>query len=283
MAGDHLQRRRVLAGLASLGTVGFAGCTGAGSDATTPTSEGDGPIRSVGFAGQHLVVTLREDHVVERLNLIDPAGATYRQQPVATGATTVRLQILAINADVSGYEHYEPGTYELVAVRDGESVTRKIELRPSLEVVDVAQYRDGDSAEDLAKLAVTVKNRGTGPTWVHAIEYRNAPFHGANVDSEDDPPIPRISVPDNGIDLILTPGQAQEYVGTLSPFTYSGDQGKRCSGVVEMTVLVDVPTQKYVEQRIRASIGGDPQRTGFLDDYTCGDISVALIHREAGE
>ena len=277
MTDAPLPRRRVLAGLGSLGLASIAGCNHSpenDSGTASPTADA-GPIESVGFAGQDLVVGLHDDHAVERLNLIDPAGSTYRQATVAKGATTVRLQILDINDDVGGYEHYDPGTYELVAVHDGASTTQEIELRPSLEIVDVEQYRDGKS-RSLTKLEVEVKNTGPAPTWVHEIQYQNAPYPGANVRHDELASVPQITSPRDEAELIVEAGGSQTYVGILTPFAYSSEDLQNCEGQIEMTVLVVVPYTDFIEQDIKATLGGNVEPTGYLDHQTCNEISVQL-------
>jgi hypothetical protein len=275
-----LSRRQILTG-AGLGITGIlAGCGGLEDDTRDPQSTEiptDSPITETGFDGTDLVVSLQDDHSVSRVNLIDPEGSLYRGADVAVGETTVRLKILDIRPGVGGYEHYEPGTYELVAVEGEDSSSVTVELEPDIRVVDVQQYRDGEYASDLGKLAVTVENIGTGPTWVYNITYDNSPNSNANIPLETDPGFPQIIDPRTSGELIIPPGDERTFVSSLTPNLFRTDMTPDCTGSASYSIVLGIASGGNLTQPVNVRFEGDPESIGIVGQHTCTDIDVQVV------
>lgn len=267
--------RREVIGAGLLGGASLvAGCAG---QATTPTATpANEVVRDVDFDGGEMVVSLRDDHDVSKLNLIGPDGQAVTRRRLAAGETTATLEILDIRPGVGGYEHYEPGEYELVAVREEGTLSQSIELVPELRIIDVQQYRDGEQNTDLGKLAVTVKNVGTGPTWVYDITTRGAPNRFANDPLYDDPGLPQVFDPASPLDTILDPGEVGDFVGYATPLVFTESDQSACEGVAEFVVIVDSPRVSPVEKSIFASFSGDVESVGLTGDYVCSETDVEI-------
>lgn len=271
---QRYSRRRVCSTGLLAGAGLLAGCLGSGEETTPGTIEPNPVVRDVGFDGGDLVVELPGDHDVSRVNLIDPGGELFTGASVARGETTCRLALLDIRPGLGGYEHYEPGTYRLVAIHGETETTLDVELQPDLRIVDVSQYRDGERNADFGKLAVTVENVGTGPTWVYVVTYRNAPNPSANNSLEADPGIPEISSPSSPLELYLLPGEGQTYVGNTSPMILDDDGSQVCEGKDTFSVLIASPKNEPIELDLNVSYRGEVVLSGGPGKYTCTDISV---------
>jgi hypothetical protein len=264
-----------------MGGVGLAGMAGCADEATSgPSSDtqtgGRSVVQDVAVDAGHLVVRLREDHDVTGVTLIAPDGTLFTEHSVAVGVTTVRLELLDIQPGLGGYDHYEPGEYELVAVRDQESVRVPVDLQPDLRIVSVRQYRDGDRPSDLGKLVVEVENVGTGPTWVHDITYRDAPNWVVNNPLSSDPGILKLTQPTNPTDAILSPNGSSSFVGITTPILFVGDSTPSCSSVSDFSVIIGTAVRRDLEVQIRAMVSGTAQLAGPRE-YTCDEISVQML------
>ncbi|QCJ45891.1 hypothetical protein [Haloprofundus sp. MHR1] len=161
-----------------------------------------------------------------------------------------------------------------MAVSDQDTTSRVIDLVPDIRIVDITQYRGGDRISDLSKLAVTVENIGTAPTWVYDITYRDAPNAATNDELIDGAGIPYISIPQEPDDLILLPDDQRTYVGTRSPLLLRNQRGQTCNGHSELTVVVGTASGDSLEQHIEATLGGDVHSVGLTDEYVCSDVST---------
>lgn len=276
VVASQLSRRAFLATGVVTGMSLFAGCLGEAEE--SPPGPGDpsanSEIRDVRFDGGDMVVELRDGHAVTRVNLIDPDGETYTSVDVPRGETTSRLQLLDIRPGLGGYEHYEPGSYELIAVHGEEATSMDVDLVPDLHIVDIDQYRDGDRNEDLGKLAVTVVNRGTGPTWVYDITTKNAPNQSANDPLVDDPGVPRIDQPETPSELIIQPGSQMTVVGIAVPFLFVDQDLQECSGEYEFTVRLGVATGDLLDRDLSSTVNGEVHSAGLTGQYTCSRITI---------
>lgn len=270
MAERGLTRRTLLA--SSLGMVmsGLAGCGQA--PAETPSS----PFVETTFDGPELVVRLRDGHEVSRLNLIDSDGELFVTTDVAAGATTARLEILRIEPG-SRMKHYTPGVHTLVAVGEDEERSVELEMEPSLRVVEVQQYRAGTEASDLGRLAVTVENVGTGPTWVYTISYIDPPNWTAGFDVDFDPGAPQLHVPTDPRESIINPGTIREFVGPTSPILLSTDSTPECNGSSEFTLVIGQAIGNPLETGVAVSYDGQFTWVGITDDYVCSDVSAEIL------
>ncbi|MFT4963858.1 MAG: hypothetical protein ACI9PP_001135 [Halobacteriales archaeon] len=276
-----ISRRRLLAWSGTALLAGVAGCSGTnnpgnGTESPTGTSSppADSVFEEVEFTGPNLVVTLAEDHDVDRLNLIAPDGSTFEQTTVAEGATTADLQILYKSGG-----SYDTGEYELVAVRGESSDTMSIELRPELSVVDVEPEVDESDQNSTGRLFITVENTGSGPTWVYNIGFRNAPYSNApEVIEGDGIADTRFERPQDPQEEFLQPNTEQRFLKGRGVLIISDDDSVSCEGgSVELTVVVQTP-HGDVEQPIRADLTG-----GYhIDDqaavqHPCKNVDIELL------
>ena len=283
MSPERLTRRAALRAGLLAGASALAGCFDGASPQNSPSPDppAAAAIRDVAVEGAHLVVDWREDRTVSAANLIGPDGQTFAEADVPAGETTTEIRLLDIDPGVGGYDHYDPGEYELVAVTDDGQDSMAVALEPDLRITDVEQYRDGDSSSDLGKLAVTVENVGTGPTWVYAITYRDAPNDLVNDPLNGDAGIPRLTSPQDQAALLTEPGSRRTYVGDTTPLILADQENQSCSGGAEMTVLAGVADGSTLERDIRLSIGGDVQSAGLDGQYSCSEVSVEVLDDES--
>lgn len=295
MSGKHLtthdseseqcvSRRRLLAWSGTAIVGGLAGCAGNGnqennseSPATTSSPSEDSVFEETRFDGPELVVTLSQDHDVSRLNLIAPDGSLYTQADVAEGATTVRLRVMDIQPGLGDYEHYNPGTYELTAVREESSQNRELEMQPNLQLTEASHYQEGANR---GNLALTIRNTGTGPTWPYQIVYRDAPNEAANAELNDRKGIPQFITPEDPVENIIGPGEAVDFVGNTPPIVFTDDDSteQTCDGqAVEFVAVVGTVVGSSLEQTIEVSLNGERSGIGTSDTYTCSEITAELI------
>jgi hypothetical protein len=263
----------------------MAGCAGeatSGPSSDTQTG-GRSVVQDVAVDAGYLVVRLREDHDVTGVTLIAPDGTLFTEHSVAVGVTTVRLELLDIQPGLGGYDHYEPGEYELVAVRDQESVRVPVDLQPDLRIVSVRQYRDGDRPSDLGKLVVEVENVGTGPTWVHDITYRDAPNWTANDPLTEDPSIPQIEYLSESNQPVIAPDKMFRYLAPTPPLLFSSPDFVGCSGSAEFYLLVGVAEGEQLEQRVVATLDGQKEDLALIDQYACTAVSAELPEEEPAQ
>lgn len=249
----------------------LAGCSQ--MSGSTPTARSS--IIGTSFDGPDLVVSLRDGHGVSQLNLIGPDGDLFGEADVAAGVTTARLQLLRIEPG-SGMKHYAPGLHTLVAIGDAAEESVPIELRPSLRIVNVEQYRDGTTPADLARLALTIENTGSGPTWIYEITYEEAPNSYANNILGTDSGITQISIPEEIDDLILTPGDSGVFVGNSYPVVFSTNDAPYCQGEEEFTLIVGIGSGEPIVNDIHSTIGGEALPAGFNGEYTCTLVEVEM-------
>ncbi|QPV61552.1 twin-arginine translocation signal domain-containing protein [Halosimplex litoreum] len=270
MTGTERSRRRFLKGGLAVAAAGLAGCSG-GNSAGTATPES--VFRDTSVSGNSLRVTLREDHDVSTVNLIDSSGSIFQSSQVATGATTVELGLF----DYRRGWHYTPGEHTLVAVEDGEEVgSTTIPLTPELEITNVEPYTGGrPTPSNRANLLVTVENTGTGPTWVYYVGYENAPRSAANriptTDYARSTPLLNLEKPQSADDVILQPGDSTVFRGIRSPLLLSKDD--HCNGLeVNLTAIVSTGIGENGQRELRAVLDGEPVRANFRG--TCSDIQI---------
>lgn len=272
-APDELSRRRALRAGAAVLAGAVTGCAGTGAGPPTPDAS---VFHRPTFDGPDLVVALRADHGVARVNLIGPDGSTVAGAAVPTGATTVRLPILRIQP-ASGFAHYEPGGHELVAVLEDRTESVELELRPDLRVTAVEPYRAGARSSAAGRLAVTVENVGTGPTWVYGITYPGAPNPTLTAELGDDPGVTSLVVPERDTDLIVEPGRQVAVVGEDAPLVFVDEDEPACRGTVEFAVVVGTAVGDPLARRIRVALGGAVTPAGLTGEYTCAAATVAVV------
>lgn len=276
---QQCSRRAVLVALGPLVAGGVAGCSGNGSPEASPTASPGSPTAeisvfdSIRFENQEMVLELTADHTVRRVNLIAPDGTLFTRARVATGATTVRLPILEI--EPVDYTHYDPGTYKLTAITDGEPRSQKLELRPGLTVTGVEAWPVNNH---LTHLGVTLQNTGTAPTWPYGIAYQGSPSVGSNTDLIDLPGSPHFLNTEGKDEIILGPGQSQTYVGGLTPLRFNDKHEYSCTGdTAEFTIRVGRVVGDPLERRVQITFNGEKETTSTLDRFACSETTTTLI------
>jgi len=264
--GPPISRRGFLRTGILSGSLALAGCL----------DESDPVFQEISFEESHLVVRLHDEHAVEQLNLIAPDGSIFSQSAVATGATTVRIEMLDLREGITLYDHYTPGNYELVAILPEETVTRELDLRPELEVVDVQQRSDATSRSDFAQLEVTITNRGSASTWIYEFGYQNLPSRRTDSELSFSPGIPFLDFPTDPSEIILEPGETQAYVGTDLPILLDTEGKESCNGDIEITMLVGVASGDDLTQPLRIGFSGEFLSNPY-DEFTCTELSIELI------
>jgi len=278
-----ISRRRLLAWSGTAILSGVAGCSGtnnpgSGTDSPTGTSSppADSVFEEVEFTGPNLVVTLAEDHDVDRLNLIAPDGSTFEQTTVAEGATQVEMQIVFKTGDT-----YSAGEYDLVAVSGESSESMTVGLQPEIQVVDVEPEFDEDDGYSSGRLFVTVENVGTGPTWVYNIGFQNAPYRNAPqvIDGVADTTFEQ---PEDSDKEFLAPETQRTFLKRRGVLVIDDNDDVSCEGdTAELTVVVQTP-HGDIEQPIRVQLSG-----GYhVDDqgaiqHPCREVQIELL--EGGE
>lgn len=259
--------------------LGLAGCGSSGDTTGTPTPGSSSAFRAVSVDGTDLVVELHDEANVSEVTLINPDGSLYGQREIATGVTTVRFKLVEL--ELGRAEHYTPGEYELIADSGGQSQSQAIELRPEIRIQEIRQYTADDLPAANTRIAVTVENVGTAPTWIYDIVYRNAPNPTANDKLGSRSGVPHLSKPEQIDQLLLQPGGTQTYVGSNQPLRFSKQDGRVCDAVAKMTVILGNAAGDPLRQRIRVTADGNPSSPDARERYLCSDVSLKRLNSTA--
>lgn len=273
--------RRAVLSLGAAGILsGLAGCSSiTGQPATGTSRSDDGVFTDISFEGQQMVVELAEGHDVERLNLVDPKGKQFASVNVAAGANRVEFQLIEIEPGLSGFDHYPPGVYELVAERGGASRTRDIEIRPNLTITSASPHLREES-EFVEGLELTLRNVGTGPSWVYDIAYPKL-TNGIESSISDMPGLPQshIKHPSTASDTILTPGDEKVFASTRDPFVFENES--TCTGEsIEGVVIAATPLSNNPQRKFSVKFSGGASSTNpstGADEYYCNHASVKSV------
>ena len=243
----HFDRRTVLGSIASSTLIPLAGCI----DSGTGQSGSARSIRDVSVSGVQLVVELRADADIDQLTVIDPDGEEFATRAVAAGVTRETFELGTA---------YVPGSYEVHAVTEGESVDEtSLEIRPDVRITDVKLGRNHpdemyDGASDQAirsEAIVTVANRGTGPDAVTKLRFEGdvpqptpEDFEKSGIyDTESD-------IGGHRNQVVFEPEAESVVYSNSRPFSPTGSNVS-CGNQGQFTVLVstqvfeDVTTSKY--------------------------------------
>lgn len=276
-----ISRRCLIAWSTTALLSGVAGCSGTnnpsnGTESSTgsPSPPADSVFQGIEFSGPNLVVSLAEDHDVDRLNLIASDGSTFEQATVAEGASQVEMQIVSKTGGT-----YSAGEYDLVAVIGESSESMTVELQPELQVVEVEPEVDEDDSYSSGRLFVTVENVGTGPTWVYNIGFRNAPYRNApDVIEGDDVADTTFEQPEDPDKEFLRPETERTFLKRRGVLVIDDNDDVSCEGdTAELTVVVQTP-HGDIEQPIRAQLSG-----GYhIDDqgaiqHPCREVQIELV------
>lgn len=285
-AGSSWTRRSLL-GLGAIGLLsGVVGLSQRGSSDTDPESTPDNPaeqsslIREIEIDVQHLIVHLKDEHGLSRVNLVGPDGELFTWESVAIGERTVRLQILDVDPLSGGYTHYTPGEHELVLIdEDVETEMVPVNLEPSLGITDVQQYQREKYDSDYGQLSVEITNNGTAPTWVFDISYQDAPNYAANDDLITSPGLPYFAnkEPD---EAIISSGESRRFVGVTPPLVFPEETQSTCAGESsDMTIIVGSITEGKITREISVQTTGESVITGPFGRYVCTKAEIELVQK----
>lgn len=275
-AGINPGRRHLLRTVGAGLATGLAGCLGGGSSTPLPTPTADSVFEAVSIEDGTLVVDLREDHDVSRLNLIAPNGTLFESVDVAVGQTRARLQILEVSRESTSYFHYSPGVQTLVAVIGESTEELEIDLRPDPYITDIQQNRGGEGS-DFANVIVSIENRGTAPTWVHDITFENAPNFTANDEISTKPGLLFVENADEIDDLILQTGEVHRYTDQSNPLLFREREERDCNITLQMTLQVVTVVNGVLSEEIRVNFGGEALTTNIPGEYTCNEIEIEQL------
>jgi hypothetical protein len=285
MAGESragLSRRNVLRAFGGVAMVGLAGCSRSQTDPPSPTDGGGGEpgsvFQSLSFDLGDLVIGLPEDHGVSQISLVGPDGTVFTSVSPDFAATTVRLAVLDIRPGVGRSEHYTPGQHQIVAKIREETERRRLDLEPELSITNMELHREGTPQTDTGRVVFTIRNDGTGPTWIYDIVFENAPNWTVN-DSLREP----VGIPMNGTssedEVIIPPGEDRSYVSTSVPLIYDDEDGAEriCNGdVVEFRAIVGTAVGPPLSSEIEVVSGGNPLPHGWLGSI-CSKSTIEVV------
>lgn len=299
--GGRLSRRHVLSTGGTALVVGLAGCfDGGGTGTSSPTGNMTPPpgsvfeefsfeVRGDKFAAAtDLVVRLQSDHQLDTVNLIGPDGSLFASSTVATGARTVRLEVLAVRT-MSSYSHYSVGEHTLVGAREGEEQTAlPIDLRPVLDVTAIVPHKEevGNERQFFGNVAVTIKNRGTAPTWIYQLDFPDAP--NASPEQSDGPAHLEIIQPATVTEMILAPEDRREFVPlNKQPFQFrqadDTTSEQLCDGQTVVTPTVVYTPVGMVSQTVEARFAGEASHRFAVDEkYVCTETTFELVEETGG-
>jgi hypothetical protein len=191
-------------------------------------------FQQVTVDGTALVVEFTSDSEFDQINLIQPNGESFGQREVAAGSQQVSFDLGT---------SYEPGEYEVFALRDEEEVGKSsVTIQPDLQIVEMGTGRNqpekmwnGSENEIKEEAFVTLENQGTGPDAVTKLLFiGDVPYpsdeEGTNyADNED---VSGIYDPDSDSEVdqvIITPGERVTIYSSRSPFAFVPGAGTSCS------------------------------------------------------
>ncbi|QLG61067.1 hypothetical protein [Halorarum salinum] len=266
-AAVHVRRRTVLGTIVGSTLLPLAGCTGSGN----PAGEGSNPIRAVSVADLHLVVEVREDASIDELTVVSPNGEAFATRSLSPG---VRRETVELGTS------YTPGSYEIHASADGETVGESsIDIRPDVQIVDLKlgrnhpdeMYEGATEQAIRSEVIVSLENRGTGPDAVTALRFDgDVPFptrenfeESGIYDTESD-------IGGNRERILIGTGTEVTLFSNSQPFSPAGGNISCEDGPVDGQVAVELTTQLSDSG---STADYDVSYRGN-DDFDC-DITVA--------
>ena len=158
-----MNRRRLLKTGAVLSTASVAGCVGD----ILPGGE-QSVFESVSRQGNNLVVNLRSDANIQRVNLISPNGNMGSYAKLSSGESKATLTLFEWNFARVKYA-YAPGTNTLAAIdSNGDIHEKKIPLKPRLKAENISflgRKRSSSYAEyeRYTEPVIQIRNTGSAP------------------------------------------------------------------------------------------------------------------------
>ncbi len=274
-------RRAFLAGVTG-SSLGLAGCASRGEvrEATGPTFES--VVSDVTVGSREVVIELASSDVSEVV-LVGPDGTAFDSQRVQTGVRTVRFQLIELDPEIGSSSHYTPGTYEIVVVADDTEFTKELLIEPDIRLTDVRQYREGDAPVDLARIVFTVKNVGTGPTWVYGASFEDSPNYTANGDLNGTPSIPYLQSPTTADELIIGENESQDYIDWSRPLAFPTTENNCERHPQSFSMRFGVADGSATETILTPTCGGDEIELYLVDRsvYTQTEIEWEQLEQNS--
>ncbi|WP_459190896.1 hypothetical protein [Halosimplex sp. J119] len=234
----HISRRIALQTVAGAALASVAGCLDDNGstppDGSESPSSGSGVFQQVTVDGTALVVEFTSDSEFDQINLIQPNGELFGQREVAAGSQQVSFDLGT---------SYEPGEYEVFALRDEEEVGKSsVTIQPDLKIVEMGTGRNqpekmwnGSENEIKEEAFVTLENQGTGPDAVTKLLFiGDVPYpsdeEGTNYADDED--VSGIYDPKSDSEVeqvIIAPGERVTIYSSRSPFAFVPGAGTSCS------------------------------------------------------
>ena len=161
-----MDRRRVLRTGAVLSTASITGCIG-------NILPGDEPsvFKSISREETDLVVNLRPDANIQRVNLITPDGKQANYETLASGESRTTLSLLNRSFAQVKYA-YTPGDNTLVAINgNGDQHEKEVPLKPRLAAKNISflgKEKSGNYTEHerYTNPVIAIQNTGTAPALI---------------------------------------------------------------------------------------------------------------------
>ena len=265
-------RRAFLTGTIAAG-IGLAGCGSSSPVESLRTPTFESIVSGVTVESQEVVLRLSSSEVTEAV-LIGPDGTAFDSQTVETGERTVRFPIIELDVSQGSYSHYTPGTYELVIVADDEEFSQQLPLVPELQITAVEQYRDGEAPVDLSRIAFTIENIGTGPSWVYDVGFEGSPNFTADDELSGYPGIPDLEEPTTEAELLLAPDVEQRYIDGSNPLSPRTSEYTCQSSIPSFVSRVGVADGSILSAELNPTFGGDSISFGFSDRFVCTEVEL---------
>lgn len=156
---NNITRRNVLHGIAAGGIVLIAGCTGRDSNDESPDAVA---LERLTVEETDLVIEFADDHGIDEITVIQPDGALFAEQRIATGVTRETIDIGMT---------YPPGEFEVIGSSDGdEQFSEPITIQPEVHIDELLlgrnhpdeMFEDASERRTRMEAIVRVRNDGTG-------------------------------------------------------------------------------------------------------------------------
>ncbi|MEY7849050.1 hypothetical protein AB7C87_07580 [Natrarchaeobius sp. A-rgal3] len=250
-------RRTVLTGIATGTAAVTCGCL-SGSEITGSETGDSIPgtndvFEDIFVDGTELVLEFSDGSSTDHVNVIDPSGELFAEQPITAGVDRTRVEI--------GLE-YDPGEYDVVALDDDEEqTTQSIVIEPDVRIRDLRLARnhpeamfEGASDIDIrTETIVRLENVGSGPDQATRLAFSG----DVPRPTPDEYEMSGIYDTDSDIRreseaVELPPGEGLTVYSQLMPFSESG-QNVSCSpdtveGTVEVTLETAVQDNLILEE-----------------------------------
>lgn len=218
---NNITRRNVLHGIAGGGIVLIAGCIGRDSNDESPDAVA---LERLTVEETDLVIEFADDHGIDEITVIQPDGALFAEQRIATGVTRETIGI-GMN--------YPPGEFEVIGSSDGdEQFSESITIQPEVHIEELLLGRnhpgemfDGASDRTIRTEAIVqIRNDGTGPDTITRLQFTGDVPRPTPEELEDSGIFDTESEIGGHVDeVVIHPGESITIYSYSIPFTSATD------------------------------------------------------------